>query len=112
MYPGSTSAKWLFPQEKATFHNITQGHAYSGSALRLEPRVGSVCFHSSCHTGLEQRIQFLWANRLGKIAVHARRYTPILVALQGIRSERHNVMVGTGSFFALANQRGRRNPVE
>ena len=33
MYPESTSVEWLFPQEKATFHDRTQGHAYSGSAL-------------------------------------------------------------------------------
>jgi hypothetical protein len=31
-YHEGTQAKWLFPQEKATFHNPTQGPAYSGSA--------------------------------------------------------------------------------
>ena len=33
MYHGSTSAEWLFLQEKATLHDGTQGYDYSGSAL-------------------------------------------------------------------------------
>ena len=34
MHPGSTPAEWLVPQEQATFHDLTQGRTYSGSARK------------------------------------------------------------------------------
>ena len=40
MYPGSTSAKWLFSKEKATLYELTQGHVYSGFALGSAPQSG------------------------------------------------------------------------